>query len=489
MALKQSVSFRLGQQLTMTPALQQAIRMLQLSALDLQQEIQEALDGNLMLEQVEDEAEATPDAGPSQEEPTSTDSETAADVDLNQEQPVEADWDDSDWQNEYDSGPTGPAPDDDWLDYQNANRHEAPSLQDHLAWQASLASLDPNQASIIAHLIDAVNERGYLQDWDDLCPRLCDGYDCSPQDVEQVLEVLQEFDPPGVAARNITECLHLQLEQLPEQTVGRSAALAIVDAGDLEAVARRDLAALRRLCRQTAEETAEALTLIQSLAPHPGDPFVRHETQYIVPEVFVRKRQGRWTVSLNSALVPRVRVKPEYLALVKRSEKSADQTTMKQHLQEARYLINSLRSRNETLLLVAQTIVETQRPFLEYGEEAMKPLVLRDIAEKLGMHESTISRATSNKYMHTPRGIYELKYFFSSSVQTTTGGAASATAIQAMIKRLISNEAENAPLSDSRLASLLLEEGIRVARRTVAKYREGMNIPPSHERRRSETAS
>jgi len=223
--------------------------------------------------------------------------------------------------------------------------------------------------------------------------------------------------------------------------------------------------------------------LVRNLQPHPGRPFQAHESDYLKPDVIVAKKSGRWRVSLNPEHTPRLRINSHYQGFIKRADQSRDQLQLKQHLQEARYFINSLESRNETILRVSQCIIEEQRAFLEYGEEAMRPLVLRDVAEQLGIHESTVSRATANKYMLTPRGLYELKYFFSSHVQTTQGGVCSATAIQAMIKRMVGGEDPARPLSDSTLADLLLKEGIQVARRTVAKYREALNIPPSHERK------
>ncbi|MFI4981148.1 MAG: RNA polymerase factor sigma-54, partial [Nevskiales bacterium] len=302
------------------------------------------------------------------------------------------------------------------------------------------------------------------------------------EQIEKVLRLVQDFDPPGVGARDLAECLRLQLQQYPPKTPGLAEAQRVLEA-PMALLARRDEVQLARATGLDLEAIRPAMVLIQSLQPHPGRPYQSHENEYVAPDVFVAKHQGRWRVALNPEHTPRLRINSYYQGMIKRADTSRDQLTLKQHLQEARYFINSLEARNETLLKVAQCIIEEQRAFLEYGEEAMRPLVLRDVAERLGVHESTVSRATANKYMLTPRGLYELKFFFSSHVQTTEGGTCSATAIQAMIKRLIAQEDAAKPLSDSTLAELLLKEGIQVARRTVAKYREALRIPPSHERR------
>jgi RNA polymerase sigma-54 factor len=486
--MKQSVALRLGQQLAMTPALQQAIRLLQLSTLDLQQEIQQVLDSNLMLERLDDsaEAESTVEA-PAEDEAAGGESEdepTPAELseDIPDELPVDAEWDDI-YGTDAPAASTGE--DGEGLrEYLEANRHRPPSLREHLEWQAGVHTFTPQQAEIASHLLDAINDDGYLEDWDAVAARLQDSLQATRAEIEAVLAAIQDFDPPGVGARSLSECLTLQLRQLPADAPGRAAALRLAAPECLEMLAAHDHTLLQRRLQLEADALQAGIRLLQSLQPRPGTPFSHPESQYIVPEVFVTRHKDRWRVSLNPDITPRLRINPEYLRLVRRADQSTDQQTLKQHLQEARYFLNSLKSRNETLLRVSQCIVEEQRAFLEYGEEAMKPLVLRDVAAQLGVHESTVSRAIANKYMHTPRGLYELKYFFSSHVQTTTGGSASATAIQAMIKRLIQQEPPAEPLSDSRLAELLLQDGIRIARRTVAKYREELHIPPSHERRR-----
>lgn len=480
--MKQSLSLRAGMSLTMTPALQQAIRLLQLSSLDLQMEIQQALDSNLMLEMEPDEQPAEWE-GPS--EPvieTVSDgglAEVTAPETIPEDMPVDADW-----QDVFDDyAPTSTGSDDEGLqDYLQANLRGSATLQEHLAAQAQLLPVGARDAEIAANLIDAINEDGYLEDWPALCVRLEQEFNVTPQQVEAVLKLVQDFDPPGVGARDLGECLRLQLLQMDPATPGHGPALRIVD-GHLLLLARRDEAGLRRATGLDINALRSGAALVRNLQPHPGRPFQAHESDYLRPDVIVAKKSGRWRVSLNPEHSPRLRINSHYQGFIKRADQSRDQLQLKQHLQEARYFINSLESRNETILRVSQCIVEEQRAFLEYGEEAMRPLVLRDVAEQLGIHESTVSRATANKYMLTPRGLYELKYFFSSHVQTTQGGVCSATAIQAMIKRMVGGEDPSRPLSDSTLADLLLKEGIQVARRTVAKYREALNIPPSHERK------
>lgn len=480
--MKASLGLRMGQSLAMTPALQQAIRLLQLSSLDLQMEIQQALESNLMLEAIEedavdvdvDEAEAN-----DSDEPT-TIAEVRGDHEaLPEQMPVDADWSDV---CDLDPTPSSGAPDDELQAFLDANLKRATSLYDHLMDQLRLADLSEQDAEIGLHLIDSIDADGYLRDWAELIERLPRLYRVAPSRIEEVLEVVQEFDPIGVGARDLAECLRLQLWQLPARTPGIQAALKLVD-HHLPLLSQRDPAAIGRHARMDPEVVVDAMTLIRSLQPHPGRPFADHESDYVAPDVYVTREKGRWRVALNPEHVPKLRVNSEYQRFIKRADSSKDQLALKGHLQDARYFINALESRNETLLRVAQTIVEAQRAFLEYGDEAMRPLVLRDISEQLGIHESTVSRATANKFLATPRGLFEFKHFFSSHVATTEGGTASATAIQAMIKRLIAAEDADKPLSDATLSDHLLREGIQVARRTVAKYREGLGIPPSHERR------
>jgi len=487
--MKQSLALRTGLSLTMTPALQQAIRLLQLSSLDLQLEIQQALDSNVMLENAVDEPMEEVEEEQTEQRVAETATEAAVDVvndaPIPEDMPVDADWSDIYDGGSYEgsgSGTVSADNSDDLYDFLQANQHVSTSLREHLNWQASIAPFDEINAGIALNLIDAVNDDGYLEDWDALCERLSNSLEIEPARVEEILAAVQDFDPPGVAARDLCECLRLQLQQYPPTLAARSDALQLLNV-PMTLIACRDAATLAQASGLPRESVPAALELITSLQPHPGRPYQAHESDYIAPDVFVTKREGRWRVTLNPEHMPKLRINSYYQGMIKRADTSRDQLTMKQHLQEARYFINSLEARNETLLRVAHRIVEEQRAFLEYGEEAMRPLVLRDVSEQIGVHESTVSRATANKYMQTPRGLYELKYFFSSHVQTTQGGTCSATAIQAMIKRLIAEEVPAKPLSDSTLSEMLLKDGIQVARRTVAKYREGLRIPPSHERK------
>ncbi len=476
--MKQSIGLRMGQSLAMTPALQQAIRLLQMSTLELQAEIRQALESNLMLEPIEDGSASLTDEALSSPEPVDETSGEAAGtddraVDL---EPPAADWDDL-----YDGAAhIDAASAAELYEYRQSNTQAPRTLRDHLGWQASLTHFSAEEAEVALHLIDAIDEDGFLRDWDELCERL--GAEHPVERMETVLRAIQAFDPPGVAARDLQECLLLQLAQLPRHPLRRLAERIVRQHWPM--LGRKDHKALAQATDEPPEAIDEAVRLIQSLQPFPGRPYQQTDDVHVVPDVIVSRQEGRWKVSLNPEIAPRIRINAQYQRLIRRADRSEDQKTLKAHLQEARFFINSLRSRNDTLLAVAGCIVEEQRAFLEYGEEAMRPLILRDIAQRLGVHESTISRATSGKYMLTPRGLHELKYFFSSHVSTTQGGTCSATAIQAMIRRLIGDEPPGKPLSDAAIADLLLKDGIRVARRTVAKYREAQGLPPAHVRRR-----
>jgi RNA polymerase sigma-54 factor len=336
--------------------------------------------------------------------------------------------------------------------------------------------------AIATAIVDAINEDGYLTvDPEELLATLDDA-DLTIEEVEAVLHRVQFLDPPGVGGRDLRECLLIQLRQLPKGTI-RDLAIEVCEER-FEALSKNDMEQIKRQLRLSAQEVTEIAELVRSLNPRPGTLIADIQPQYVVPDVIVRKRENSWMVELNPETVPKLRVNPDYAKLVRRADQSDDNNCLKNHLQEARWFIKSLASRNDTVLRVASKIVELQRDFLEFGEEAMKPMVLRDVAEALELHESTVSRVTTQKYMHTPRGTFEFKYFFSSHVSTDTGGECSSTAIRAFIRKLVAAEDPAKPLSDNKIAGILAEQGIKVARRTVAKYREAISLPPSNERKR-----
>jgi RNA polymerase sigma-54 factor len=484
--MKQSLQLRLGQQLTMTPQLQQAIRLLQLSTLDLQLEIQQALESNLMLE-VEDEFNTEAE----QEFEAETDSEQISIEDqaigeqsdnLPDELPTDSDWEDT-YQSsisDYPSATSSPNSDGDRDIF--AQNSAPQTLYDHLLWQLDLTPFSDTDRDIAMAIIDSVDNDGYLKaSLEDLRASV-DDQEVELEEVEAVLRRVQCFDPPGVAARNLKECLLIQLQQLPKQTLWLKEAKKLVSEF-LDILGNRDYTQLIRKMKLSREDLHEVVTVVQSLQPRPGSIISSESPAYVVPDVFVRKHKGLWVVDLNADIAPKLRVNDYYASLINKAGEKSEMESLKNHLQEARWFIKSLQSRHETLLKVTHAIMQRQSAFLDYGEEAMKPLVLHDIAEELEMHESTISRVTTQKYVHTPRGIFELKYFFSSHVSTNTGGECSSTAIRALIKKLIAAEDRTKPLSDSKIADLLSKQGIKVARRTVAKYRESMTIPPSNERK------
>ncbi|RME34492.1 MAG: RNA polymerase factor sigma-54 [Gammaproteobacteria bacterium] len=501
--MKQSLQLRLGQQLTMTPQLQQAIRLLQLSALELQAEVQEALESNMMLELAEEggtepgaaEAEGTVngeefagatsevagEAAAAGDEPpagSGTLDEGVQSEEIPQDLPVDTGWEDI-YEGAGASGAAGSPVEGPVLEQPASSG----GLQEHLLWQLNLMSCSDRDRAIATAIIDAIDEQGYLRSSPEELLATIGDESVEADELEAVLHLVQSLDPPGVAARDLGECLTLQLRQLPAGTPWLEEARRLVSE-HLDLLAARNYKTLMRRMHLDKEELQEVIGLIQTLNPRPGAALDQRETEYIVPDVFVRKVEGAWKVELNQEALPRLRLNRHYTSLMRQVGNGKDLDSLRKHLQEARWFIKSLRSRSETLLRVATAIVERQQGFLEYGEEAMKPMVLADIAEALGMHESTISRVTTRKYMHTPRGIFELKYFFSSHVGTSLGGEASSTAIRAVIRKLIAAEDPARPLSDSRIAAILKEQGINVARRTVAKYRESMQIPPSNERRR-----
>jgi len=508
--MKLSLQLKLGQQLTMTPQLQQAIRLLQLSTLDLQQEIHQALESNPMLELIEGGDDEDSGAGANSKTSDDKDSQKDAEFEklksdiseMSQSQQSDAKGDDNSWQDDipgemsvdsnwddiYPSNySSGSSFDGDSIDFESRNSAEE-TLQDHLLWQLNLTPMSEQDEAIAMSIIDAIDANGMLTtDIESIHGSFDPESGVELDEVLAVLHRIQQFDPVGVGYRNLAECLLIQLAQLEipgqEQNI-KNAKLVISE--HLSLLGNRDYTQLMRKTRLKEPELRETIAIIEGLDPRPGANISPSSASYVVPDVIVSKQPetGKWRVELNPETAPRIRINNSYASLVKRADSSDDNNYLRDNLQEARWFIKSLQSRNETLMKVATRIVEHQKGFLEYGEEAMKPLVLHDIAEAVSMHESTISRVTTQKYMHTPRGIFELKYFFSSHVSTKGGGECSSTAIRAIIKKLIASENARKPLSDSKITELLEEKGINVARRTIAKYRESLSIPPSNERKR-----
>ncbi len=474
--MKQSLQFRLSQQLAMTPQLQQAIRLLQLSTHELQQELQLALESNPLLEQAEILNEVdTEESG----ETASLDTREALEQkDMPEELPLDATWDEI-----YTAGtPSGTGTDyqDDELPVYQGETTQ--SLQDYLMWQVELTPFSDTDRAIATSIVDAIDNTGYLTvPLEDILESIGDD-ELSLDEVEAVLKRVQHFDPIGVGARDLKDCLLVQLSQFSPETPMLEEARLIVRQ-HLDLLANHDFRSLMRVTRLKDDVLKQAMSLIQSLDPRPGQSIHTGESEYVIPDVLVRKTGTQWIVELNTDSLPRLRINQHYAAMSGGARNDSDNQFIRSNLQEARWLIKSLESRNDTLLRVTRCIVEQQQAFFEQGEEYMRPMVLADIAQSVDMHESTISRVTTQKYLHSPRGIFELKYFFSSHVSTEGGGEASSTAIRALVKKLISSENPVKPLSDSKLTSMLSEQGIMVARRTVAKYRESLSIPPSNQRK------
>ncbi|MBR9727622.1 RNA polymerase factor sigma-54 [Shewanella intestini] len=495
--MKASLQLKMGQHLTMTPQLQQAIRLLQLSSLELQQEIQQALDSNPLLELEEDFYDAT-EAAKENKNQSDTDFSEAnqavkekdtSDIDIGEslskdampeDLPMDTTWDEMYTASSApSSGASSAGMREDDMPFQGET---TVGLYEHLEWQKNLTPFSDTDLAIATAIIDAIDDTGYLtQTADDILHAMGDE-DVELDEVEAVLKRIQHFDPIGVAARDLSECLLIQLAQFSKDTPHiDNAKMLIKDYLDL--IAGRDFRLLMRKTKLKEDELRDAIYLIQSLNPRPGAAITPAEDEYVIPDVSVFKKSGRWVVELNPDNMPKVGVNQHYASMARSTKSQADSQFIRGHLQEAKWFIKSLESRNDTLLKVATCIVQFQQGFFEYGEEAMKPMVLNDIAEAVEMHESTISRVTTQKYMHTPRGLFELKYFFSSHVSTDDGGECSSTAIRAFIKKLVAAENQKKPLSDSKIAQLLAEQGINVARRTIAKYREAMLIPPSNQRK------
>ena len=543
--MKQSLSLKLGQQLKMTPQLQQAIRLLQLSALELEQEIQDNLDANPLLE-VEDEfngddsgdsstaSEApadiadTPlgeasgdDISQSLESGAEFDDEYANDFaddrpdnlpsdygeqmvaaelpDLAMDGPGESDVSDqlqapltdeipvdSNWDDVYPQAPSGTASENDYDVGTNDSADE--TLESHLLWQLNLTPMAPSDRVIAMAIIDEITDDGLLgTTLEEICETLArshEGSDAPPalEEIEEILQRVQQFDPIGVGARDLQECLLLQLEQLDETTPWLTEARDLVTT-HLHVLGNKDFVTLVRQTHLSESQLSQVVALIRTLQPRPGAALFEETADYEVPDVLVRKDQGRWLVELNPETLPKVRINNTYASLIKSVPTGPDKDYLRDNLQEAKWFLKSLQTRHDTLLKVATKIVEVQQGFLEHGPMAMKPLILADIAEQVDLHESTISRVTNRKYLATPQGLFELKYFFSSHVGTSTGGEVSSTAIRALIRQVTADENPRKPLSDSKIAAILAEQNINVARRTVAKYRESLSIPPSNERK------
>ena len=462
--MKPSLPLTLSQHLALTPQLQQSIRLLQLSTLELEQELEKYLQENPLLEREEEEYALRPPANNEKESGTTEppESETAPPL-----------TDDESWLGEERSYSSSPGSfDDDDSDYQDVQAATT-SLREHLSWQLGLMSLPTRDRTLVQCLIEALDDDGYLtQTLDDLSETLPPELEIETEELQIALNHLQHFDPTGVGARNAQECLALQLEALPADET-QVLALKIVHQ-HLDLLAGRDFAKIKKLIECDDEQLRNAQFLIRSLNPRPGAQYAALDARYITPDVVVRKIRGQWTVNINSDAFPRLRINSLYAQILSRQRGSG----LAGQLQEARWLIKNVQQRFDTILRVAQSIVDRQRQFFDHGEVAMRPLVLREIADILGLHESTVSRVTTQKYMATPRGIFELKYFFGSHVATEAGGACSATAIRALIKQLIGAEEPKKPLSDSQISEVLGQQGIVVARRTIAKYREALNIPP-----------
>lgn len=474
--MKQGLQLRLSQQLAMTPQLQQAIRLLQLSTLELQQELQQALESNPLLEQIDTHEEI--DTRETQDSETLDTADALEQKEMPEELPLDASWD-TIYTAGTPSGTSGDYIDDELPVYQGETTQ---TLQDYLMWQVELTPFSDTDRAIATSIVDAVDDIGYLTvPLEDILESMGDE-EIDIDEVEAVLKRIQRFDPVGVAAKDLRDCLLIQLSQFDKTTPWLEEARLIIS-DHLDLLANHDFRTLMRVTRLKEDVLKEAVNLIQSLDPRPGQSIQTGEPEYVIPDVLVRKHNGHWTVELNSDSIPRLQINQHYASMCNNARNDGDSQFIRGNLQDAKWLIKSLESRNDTLLRVSRCIVEQQQAFFEQGEEYMKPMVLADIAQAVEMHESTISRVTTQKYLHSPRGIFELKYFFSSHINTEGGGEASSTAIRALVKKLIAAENPAKPLSDSKLTSLLSEQGIMVARRTVAKYRESLSIPPSNQRK------
>ncbi len=464
--MKPALQLRQSQQLLLTPQLQQAIRLLQLSTVEVDQESERMLEQNPLLERVD---ETSAPAGPQ----ATFDAAPAAPGEQSAPDAGEDRNDSQDWP-EPTFGSAAHAPDDEDEGHSEIAA-ERPGLREHLLWQLNMSPLEARDKQLVGLLIDALDENAYLtQPLAEIFELLPAELGITPEDLETALVQLQHLDAPGIGARDLGECLSLQLRVLPEDTPGRELALAIAGS-HLELMAAHDFSKLKRVLHCDDDALRCAQNLITHLQPRPGQAFEQRAADYVLPDVLVEKVGGLWKARLNPEAMPRLRVNQVYADIL-RQRGNGNAQGLSTQLQEAHWFIKNLQQRFDTILRVAQAIVERQRAFLEHGDIGMRPLVLREIAEQLELHESTISRVTTQKFMLTPRGIYEFKYFFGSGLATEAGGACSSTAIRALIRQLVGGEDARHPLSDSRMSEILSQQGILVARRTVAKYREEMNI-------------
>lgn len=468
--MKQSLQLKLSHQLALTPQLQQSIRLLQLSTQELNQEIGQMLQENPMLERVDEGgmADAPEGAGETAAEPASQDIADTV-------------YDEMAWGDRHVSSGGSDDDDDEGRGFQQSDG-ESLGLRQHLLNQLAMMPLSERDHGLVALMIEALDEDGYLgASLEELAAMLPEEMEVDETELLTALRLLQNMDPPGVGARDLGESLLLQLNELPADTPYLAEAKVLVSR-HLDLLADREYGKLKRLLGIVDDREFIAVRqLITSLNPRPAASFNSGRTQYVAPDVFVRKIKGEWVVSLNPEAMPKLRINEVYANILRQNRGSGGQ--LSGQMQEARWLIKNVQQRFQTILKVAQAIVDRQRMFFEHGEVAMRPLVLREIAEAVDLHESTISRVTNQKYMMTPRGLYEFKYFFGNALATETGGAASSTAIKALLKQFVEAEDRSGPLSDSALSEMLGKQGFVVARRTVAKYREQMNIPPANQRK------
>ena len=497
--MKQGLQLKFSQQLTMTPQLQQAIKLLQLSTLELSQEITEQLYSNPLLEEITEDQDAENQLKKTNNEKTLTETSNLTAEELEEPskntEPLSQETDQNDWDSDFDNYSVQTQ------DIARINSNDGnirgeinleqvhqvtQSLKDHLLWQLNLTNLNARDLSIAEMLTYSLDDNGLLtQNLSEIFEELDENNNEYESEILTVLTRLQQFDPPGVYARDLKECLLIQLNQLSQDTPFLKQAKILV-LQFLEDIGKLNTDKLLKKTQLSLDELRGAISLVRSMNPYPGEFLQENDTEYITPDAYVIKTSDKWRAIINDDHNPRLRINETYKNLIRQSDNSKENQYLKDSLTEAKWFIKSLESRNETLLKVVNCIIELQEDFFEHGPVSMKPMILSDISEKLDLHESTISRVTTSKYLATPRGIYELKYFFSSHVATATGGECSSTAVSAILKELINAEVPHKPLSDNKLTELLKEQGINIARRTVAKYREGLGIPSSSDRKRFE---